>query len=72
LQGDNQFGDSNKYGYIAYFSILIVWEVMPTYIIIFFFRVRLPSYSYRSTVSSTLVFPPEIIVKKEEKKLEEG
>lgn len=34
-----------KYGYIAYLVVLMVWEVLPTYIIISFFRVRLPNHS---------------------------
>lgn len=37
--------NSRKDGYIAYFAVLMVWEVIPTYIIVFFFRVRLPSHS---------------------------
>ncbi len=45
LQGDYGGGmHTQHYGYITYFAVLLIWEVMPTYIIVFFFRVRLPRY----------------------------
>ena len=48
-QADNEFytstGKHNKYGYVAYFAVLVIWEIIPTYMIVVFFRVRLPSKS---------------------------
>lgn len=44
-QADNEFGSDhqgNKYGYVTYFIVLVVWEVIPTYLIVIFFRVRMP------------------------------
>jgi hypothetical protein len=36
-----------KYGYIVYLSILFFWEVIPTYLIVIFFRVTFPFSAYR-------------------------
>ena len=45
-QGDFEFGhDNDHYGYIAYLAVLVIWEVIPTYLIVIFFRVRMPSAS---------------------------
>lgn len=40
FQADYEF--KRKYGYIAYLSILFLWEVIPTYLIVIFFRVTFP------------------------------
>jgi len=40
------------YGYIVYLLVLFVWEVIPTYLIVFFFRVRLPSSSSLTTTTT--------------------
>lgn len=40
-QADNEF--KGHYGYIVYFTVQVIWEVIPTYLIVFFFRVRVPS-----------------------------
>lgn len=48
LQADNEF--STHYNYIVYFVVQVIWEVIPTYLIVFFFRVTFPS----STVSLLL------------------
>ena len=46
VQGDFEFEDpNNHYGYIAYLAVLVIWEVIPTYLIVIFFRVRMPSSS---------------------------
>lgn len=46
VQGDFEFEDTNNhYGYIAYLAVLVIWEVIPTYLIVIFFRVRMPSSS---------------------------
>ena len=53
LQADNEFQSDNgfnHYGYLVYFGVLVVWEVIPTYLIVVFFRVRMP---LRSAVSNT-------------------
>lgn len=51
-QADNEFreadGESNRYGYVAYFAVLVIWEIIPTYMVVVFFRVKIPS---RSSVS---------------------
>lgn len=43
-------GQENKYGYIAYFVVLVVWEVLPTYLVVLFFRVRIP---HKDSLTST-------------------
>ena len=43
LQADFEF--QSHYGYIAYLVVMLVWEVLPTYLIVLFFRVRIPSQS---------------------------
>ena len=43
LQADNEF--KSHFGYIDYFVVQVVWEVIPTYLIVFFFRVTFPSSS---------------------------
>lgn len=45
VQGDFEFESDNHYGYIAYLAVLVIWEVIPTYLIVIFFRVRIPSVS---------------------------
>ncbi len=58
-QADNEFFTSkgeNKYGYVAYFAVLVIWEIIPTYMIVIFFRVRMPSASSVSTVHSNSLF----------------
>ncbi len=42
-QADNEF--RTHYGYIVYFVVQVIWEVIPTYLIVFFFRVTFPSSS---------------------------
>lgn len=50
-QGDFEFlssdGSANKYGYIVFFTVMMIWEVIPTFIIVFFFRVRFPHHQSR-------------------------
>ena len=51
VQGDFEFEDGNNhYGYIAYLAVLVIWEVIPTYLIVVFFRVRMPSASVVSYI----------------------
>ena len=40
VQGDNEW--KGNYGYISYFLVLLFWEVLPTSLIVIFFRVKLP------------------------------
>ena len=40
IQGDNEW--KGNYGYISYFLVLLFWEVLPTYLVVIFFRVKLP------------------------------
>lgn len=40
VQGDNEW--KSNYGYISYFLVLLFWEVIPTYLIVIFFRLKLP------------------------------
>ncbi len=61
-QADNEFytstGKHNKYGYVAYFAVLVIWEIIPTYMIVVFFRVRLPSkssVSWHTVLDSSLL-----------------
>jgi len=46
-QADNEFyssqGNKRNYGYVTYFTVLLVWEIIPTYLIVIFFRIRKPS-----------------------------
>lgn len=51
LQGDFEFSKDNKYGYIFFLIVLMIWEIVPTYIIVYFFRVRIPYHTCRRTVS---------------------
>ena len=57
LQADYEFqkpnGQENKYGYIAYFVVLVVWEVLPTYLVVLFFRVRIP---HKDSVSTCTMY----------------
>lgn len=54
VQGDFEFEDGNNhYGYIAYLAVLVIWEVIPTYLIVIFFRVRMPSASVVSSYTIT-------------------
>jgi hypothetical protein len=36
---DNEWATEN--GYISYFIVLLIWEVLPTYLVVLFFRVKL-------------------------------
>lgn len=50
VQGDNEW--EGNYGYISYFLVLLFWEVIPTFLIVLFFRVKLPCSCYcRRSVS---------------------
>eukprot|EP00731_Ephydatia_muelleri_P027674 Em0019g547a len=42
---DHLFG--NEYGYIAYLVELLLWEVVPTYLIVVYFRVKIPWHLVR-------------------------
>lgn len=53
-QGDFEFEDpNNHYGYIAYLAVLVIWEVIPTYLIVIFFRIKMPSASVVSCMDIT-------------------
>lgn len=46
LQADYEF--KGRYGYVVYLTILFFWEVIPTYLIVIFFRVSFPYSFYRT------------------------
>lgn len=49
-EGDFEFSKDNKYGYIFFLIVLMIWEIVPTYIIVYFFRVRIPYHTCRRTL----------------------
>lgn len=53
-QADYEF--NTKYGYITYLIALIFWEVIPTYLVVIFFRVkfRWPNQNYNDPTSEDL------------------